>query len=99
MEKKPRTERQTKVSLFYKLYLHFKKRITIADLSEGFGFNVRTGDAWLREARDSEKSDSAILRDNIKYLTSEELDGGEGEPSPKSDEDIPEGLEPIKSPI
>jgi len=78
-EKKPLTEREIKVKLFYKLYEHFKKRISIADLSEGFGFNVRTGDAWLKEFRDFQNSDSESTRHNINYLNKGDDNGGEEE--------------------
>lgn len=81
MEKKPKiTERQVKVVLFYKVYEHFKGKVTIPEIAKGFGITSRTGDAWLKEVRDSQKPENEISRDNINYLTGGTDDGGdEGE--------------------
>ena len=69
LEKKPINERDISVKLFYKLYTHFKNRITIPDLSEGFGFTSRTGDAWLKEIRDSQNAENESSRHINNNLT------------------------------
>lgn len=87
-EKKPMTERQLTVNLFYKLYYHFKKRIAIPDLAMGFGVTSRTGDKWLKEIRDSQKADLPSGDHNIKYLT----DGEKNPPPSTTPQDINEDV-------
>ncbi|MHA1201354.1 MAG: hypothetical protein ACTSQ4_02380 [Candidatus Heimdallarchaeaceae archaeon] len=85
-EKKPLTERQIKVGLFYKLYNHFKGTLTIEQLAKGFSITRTTGDAWLKEIREIEKSQNAKSTppDHIvNNLTRDGDSGGEKDPLPQ----------------